>query len=193
MADDDDEDKAKSGTKPEGGGKRGNGMLGPILALILVLGIGAGLGIMLHAMIAPPPVSEDEQAEDGEDDIVSESRQSEADLFANTQELLFEDVIANLKGEVGRYVKVTVGVWFDKNDEDAQKIMTDLRVKRLLQEQMIEELRTYDQKQLADEFVLEQIRKGFKDRMDRELRRILDSSSEKTYVKKVVMSDLILQ
>jgi hypothetical protein len=185
-----DNDAVAEGTEPAAAkGKQtgGGGMAGPIAALALTLVIGVGLGMLILRLLSPP--SEEAEAQQEEQQHVQ--AEDELDLISTT-EILFADVIANLKGEVGRYVKVTVGVWFDKNDPDFPKIM-DERVRRILQEQMIEELRSYDQKQLADEFVLEQIRKGFSDRMDRELRRILHTGSEKTYVRKIVMSDLILQ
>ncbi|MFW5830109.1 MAG: hypothetical protein ACOCXA_07590 [Planctomycetota bacterium] len=183
MADDDEQEKPAAAGSAE---QKKAGMAGPIAALALTMLLGIGLGMLILRMLSPPEATAEEQEQQREIALDEEA------ALEKTEEILFQDVIANLKGEVGRYVKVTVGVWFDKMDPDFPKIL-DERVQRLLQEQMIEELRSYDQKQLADEFVLEQIRKGFMDRMDRELRRVLHTGSEKNYVKRIVMSDIILQ
>lgn len=169
----------------------GGGMLGPALALVVTLIIGIGLGMLILRMIAPEQTAEEEQAEEEPGEELT--RGDEAELLDNTGPMTFEDVITNLKGELSRYIKVEVQVWFDKEDEHYQKITTDERVRFMLQEQMIEELRTFDPANLEDTFVLEQMKKGFRDRMDRELRASFGSGSEKTFVKKVVIKNFILQ
>lgn len=170
----------------------GRQLLGPILALLLTLLIGAGLGALVLRMFQDP-AAEEPGAQGDEQQAEDRLEADQARLFVNTEAMIFDDVITNLKGELSRYIKVRVHVWFDRNDPDYQRISSDQRVKHLLQEQMIEELRSYDQKQLADDFVLEQMKKGFTDKMDRELRRFLGAGSDRTYVEKVVISDFILQ
>ena len=103
---------------------------------------------------------------------------------------MFEDVIVNLKNQVSRYVKVTVAVRVDKADVTA---VSAEDVVRVLREQMTEELREYGEKELAADHVMDTLRSRFKDRMNKVLRTLKDAPVDKVFVKKVIISGIMVQ
>lgn len=164
---------------------RKSGMIGPILGLLAVLAVGVGFGLYVAQLLAPPE-TEQETEEDSLDTVDND----QADMWQNTREVVFEDVIVNLKNEVSRYVKVKVAIRVKA--EDVTKVQQP-DIKRLLREQMTEELRDYSKKELNAEHVMDTLRSRFRDRMNKVLRDIFDAPVDQNFVQWVVISDIMIQ
>ncbi len=165
--------------------------LAPILGLLAALIVGVVFGFMVKGMIMPEQIKED----GGGTEVVGSQTVGGSDSvrLEDTAELDFPTIIANLRGEeIGRYVKVSVRIWLSLEDMQSITAHED-RIKAVLQEQMVQVLRSYDKTEISDERALTKIKTQFQINMDRELRRLYSKGPEVTYVKKIVMSDLMLQ
>ncbi|MDA3959397.1 MAG: flagellar basal body-associated FliL family protein [Planctomycetota bacterium] len=178
MADDDDnKDKAADG----GGGK---GAMGPIIALVMVLLIGVGLGLVIKWAVSGEEVKEE---------TTTREITSSGPLWEQAQALDVGDIVANIQGESGRrYVKVNVQIWV--KTEDAQSVSRpDLLP--VLRETLQDKVRSYKMQELETGNVLDSLRRNFRDELNKRLREVMGEvdDPERTYVNKVVLDGFLIQ
>lgn len=179
-----DEDEVKT----KGNAAKKGGLVGPLLGMIVVLLIGAGLGVFVAGMFKSDPVDEEVTTEEQSG---SAAALGDKELWDKTESIVFEDNIANVSGEQNRYIKCTVDIRVLR-DPDLPLIDKE-PVKNLLREQILVELRSYNKTELEGLHIIQNIQSGLKDKMNRELRKILSPGSDTKYIKKVIVSALIKQ
>ena len=116
---------------------------------------------------------------------------SQKDLWEKTQSIVFAENLANVRGEQNRYIKCDVEIRVLRDPHFQMVSKPDVHI--LLRQQILIELRSYNKSDLDSPHVVEKIQHGLMDKMDRELRKILDPGSDTKYVQKVIVSGLIKQ
>ena len=186
MADDDApaENGEEKATKEKGGGA-----LGPIIAMILVMAVGAGVALVLASAISDDD-AEEEVADPTQVEGTGEGPSKPWHEVKTSIDL--GEILANVSHEQGRrYVKVAVQVWVKQ--EDSQLLMRPEYLP-VMQEVVQEHLRTYDLQQLDHESVTFQIKRQVQEAMDKKLREILASTDpEKQYIEQVVLQNFLVQ
>ena len=179
MADEDNQEDQKDDAKK-------GGFLGPILGMLAVLMVGVGVGIFLKGMITAGGEDQTEEKQ-----VIDSNMLSEKDKWEKTQSIVFQENLANVRGEQNRYIKCDVEIRVLRDPHYPMVSKPD--VQNLLREQILIELRSYTKSDLESPHIVEKIQHGLADKMDRELRKILDPGSDTKYIQKIIVSGLIKQ
>jgi flagellar basal body-associated protein FliL len=188
---------APAADKPKGG------MMGPLAAGVVLIAIGAGVGWFVASTLSTVKsegVAEAEaHAEDGkkkhDDGHVS---------IEHLTEVAMPDLISNVRNQAGRrYIKLTCSFWL--SNDDAAKVgfagggghgggTGGADVKRIVQMALEEHLRSYDIDELTGPNIALQLKKGFKDRIEKTLRELFpDLKADQELVHRVVLTNLLVQ
>ena len=175
-----DENEVESGGKKNGGG---GGGLGPIIALVVVLAVGLGLGAFVALLFTA-----NETTGDDEEEAVAQVGK----MWERAKALELMDLLANVRGEQGRrYVKVTVQIWVKTDDHPD---VSREEVTPILKEALEEQLHTFNLEELGREFIHTTLRKSFEDKLNQQLREIMgDTDPERGYVEKISLTGLLVQ
>ena len=184
MADEEVVDKEKA---PATGAAKKESIVGPILGMLVVLSLGIGLGVFVTGLFKPQA---DDKGEE-QSEVIDSNLLSEKDLWEKTESIVFDENLANVRGEQNRYIKCGVEIRVLR-DVHYQKINKP-DVQNLIREQILIELRSYNKNDLESPHIVEKIQNGLRDKMDRELRKILDPGSDVKYIQKIIVSGLIKQ
>ena len=189
MADDD----AKSDEAADSSGgddkKSGGGALGPIVAVILVMLLGAGVALAFTWALTDA----DDDADPANPTTVEGDRDQDRQPLIDTHVAIeLGEILANVSHEQGRrYVKVSVQVWVKKEDS-AQLLRPEYQP--MMQEVVREHLRTYDLNQLDHESVTLSIKRQVQEAMNKVLREVMAASDpERRYIEKVVLQNFLVQ
>ena len=184
MADDDAVENEKA---PATTAVKKEGIVGPILGMLVVLLLGIGLGVFVTGLFKPQA----DDKGDEESEIIDSKLLSEKDLWEKTQSIVFDENLANVRGEQNRYIKCSVEIRVLRDAHFPKINKPD--VQNLIREQILIELRSYNKNDLESPHIVEKIQNGLRDKMDRELRKILDPGSDTKYIQKIIVSGLIKQ
>jgi len=178
-------------------------LLGPLLAVIVLVGIGVGAGMsvssFLHGMQAKGTGKGDGHGKDAGKDGHGETPGDGADKAidpAATREIVIGDLVTNVPNQQGRrYVKITCVIWVA--DKDALKIASPnneaIQPKRLLQSALEERMKFYTLEDLTSQGIMRVIRDDFETRIERELHELFRTPREYRYIKRVIVSNLLVQ
>ena len=195
---------------PAAGSAKG-GLMGPLLAVVVLLGIGGGLGFFVASSLPALAGKHDEakSADAGKAEGEAGKAHGEAGAKGNALEGLHEvelnDLVSNVRNQGGRrYVKVSCSLWVA--DKDVIKLVPPAEaegegtpkenesIKRILRMRLEEHLRGYDLDDLTAANVYTQLGNGFRDQIERELHGVYtDVGADYRFVKRVVLTNLLVQ
>jgi flagellar basal body-associated protein FliL len=170
-------------------------IVGPLAAVVVLLGIGAGLALFVTNVILPkktPPKTE----QPGRETILGDP------LLTETEQISFMDLLTNVQGEKGRrYVKVTCIVCVSKNDMEkivpyygGEGAVVDGPIKRSLRMALEEHLKTYDLEALTAPNIYMRLKSGFKTALENQLKTIFpETQPDYRYVKDIILNNLLVQ
>jgi Flagellar basal body-associated protein FliL len=183
--------------KPKGGG-----MMGPIAAGVVLIGLGVGAGMYVSSMFTTVKTEAAAEAH-------TEEKHPEAHTgIAHLTEVSMPDLISNVRNQAGRrFIKVSCSFWLA--GENATKTgfaggggehggggggSGGADVKRILQMALEEHLRSYDIDELTGPNISLQLKKGFKDRIEKTLRELYPTlKADEEIVHRVVLTNLLVQ
>jgi flagellar basal body-associated protein FliL len=177
---------------------KGGGMMGPLAAGVVLVAIGAGVGwfvattltaVKAEGVVEAQQAHGDKKKDDGHAGI------------AHLTEVSMPDLISNVRNQAGRrYIKLSCSFWL--STEDAAKVgfaggagaAGGSDVKRIVQMALEEHLRSYDIDELTGPNIALQLKKGFKDRIEKTLRELYpDLKADDDLVRRVVLTNLLVQ
>lgn len=181
--------------KPKSGG-----MMGPIAAGVVLIGLGLGAGMYVSSMFKTVKTEAATEAP------TEEKYQEAHNGIAHLTEVSMPDLISNVRNQAGRrFIKVSCSFWL--GGEDATKTgfaggggehggggSGGADVKRILQMALEEHLRSYDIDELTGPNISLQLKKGFKDRIEKTLRELFpEIKADQEVVHRVVLTNLLVQ
>ena len=182
--------------KPKGGG-----LMGPIAAGVVLIGIGVGAGMYVSSMFTTVKAEAATEANAGEKHPETHTG------IEHLTEVSMPDLLSNVRNQAGRrFIKVSCSIWL--SNENAIKTGFaaggggghgggsggGAEVKRILQMALEEHLRSYDIDELTGPNISLQLKKGFKDRMEKTLRELYpDLKADQEVVNRVVLTNLLVQ
>jgi flagellar basal body-associated protein FliL len=179
---------------------KGGGLMGPIAAGVVLIGIGVGAGMYVSSMFTTV------KAEAAAEAHTEEKHPEVHSGIAHLTEVSMPDLITNVRNQAGRrFIKVSCSFWL--GGEDAKKTGFDdgggehgggasvgADVKRILQMALEEHLRSYDIEELTGPNISLQLKKGFKDRIEKMLRELYpEIKADQKIVHRVVLTNLLVQ
>lgn len=183
--------------------KSKGGMMGPLAAAVVLVGIGAAVGwFVASTLSAVKAEGVVEAAAHGED---TKKKDDGHAGIAHLTEVSMPDLISNVRNQAGRrYIKLSCSFWL--SGEDAAKVgfaggggghgggAGGSDVKRIVQMALEEHLRSYDIDELTGPNIALQLKKGFKDRIEKTLRELYpDLKADHDLVHRVVLTNLLVQ
>jgi flagellar basal body-associated protein FliL len=186
---------ASAGEKSKGGG-----MMGPLAAGVVLILIGAGVGGYVSSLFSTV------KAEGAAEAHTEEKKEDAHAGIAHLTEVSMPDLMSNVRNQSGRrYIKLTCSFWLG-NDE-ATKVgfaggggghggggSGGSDVKRIVQMALEEHLRSYDIDELTGPNISLQLKKGFKDRIEKTLRELYpELKADQELVHRVVLTNLLVQ
>lgn len=190
MADEDQNDSGSASESKKSSDSKG-GVVGPIVALIIVMGLGAGVALVFTWAIADKD-KEDDKTEEEQLNQLTTTTDNNKPLFETQVPVELGEVLANVNHEQGRrYLKVGLQLWV--KSEDSQDMLRPELLPMMI-EVVREHLRTYDMQQLDHESVTLSIKRQVRDALNKLLREILAAKEpDRKYVQRVVLSDFLVQ
>ncbi len=157
--------------------------VGQILALLVVLLIGAFLAYVLYGFIEPGRATEDYQRQ---------QQPEQQTLFESARLIALGDIMANVDEEQGRrYVKVTVDLWVPT---DRVPDMTREGVDRILKQAMEERLAQWNLSELSNQSIYDIMKKAFVQEINKSMREVYGTTgTDISYVQRVVVSNKLIQ
>jgi flagellar basal body-associated protein FliL len=205
-----DDKKAAAEAKPAGGGIKA--LLGPIAAVVVLLGAGIGLGMFLAKTFSQPPAAaagaeagahgseaHGDAAEGGEEHAEGASH----GLLHGATEIVIEDIVANVKDQGGKrfakvepsiYVVSTAGASLGLEGGGHGGGEVGGPIKRILKARIEEHLKQYDLDELTSQAIYKRLEKNIRDIAEKEMKAFApDLPANKPVVVKVVLSGLVVQ
>jgi flagellar basal body-associated protein FliL len=185
-----------------GPAKKSSGMMGTLAAGVVLVGLGVGLGIYVAGLFTTI------KTEGAAVHAVEEHKAAHTGI-EHLSEISMPDLMANIRNQAGRrYIKVSSSFWL--NHEDATKVGLageggghgggggggggGNNVKRILQMALEEHLRSYDIDELTGPNISLQLKKGFKDRIEKSLHELYPAfKDDHEFVHRVVLTNLLVQ
>jgi hypothetical protein len=194
-------DAAAASVAAKAPAKKGGGMIGTLAAGVVLVGIGAGLGSYVSGLFTTI------KTEGAAVHAVAEHKAVHGGIEHLT-EVNMPDLLANIRNQAGRrYIKVSSSFWM--NHEDATKVGLageggghggggggggGDNVKRIIQMALEEHLRSYDIDELTGPNISLQLKKGFKDRVEKTFHELFPAFAEDhEFVHRVVLTNLLVQ
>jgi hypothetical protein len=170
--------------------KKGSSSLIPIiLAVIVLLGAGVGVGLFLASTLWPAEAPKQEEKIDENSSSIDPMK---------TKEITIGDLITNISNQDGRrYVKVTCAIWMGA--EDVVLVQGaggegEIQVKRLMQMGLEEQLKRYELADLTGRGIIAALTQDFSVVLEDILHAQFPSKpKEHRFVKKVLLNNLLVQ
>lgn len=173
-------------------------MMGPLAAVVVLIGVGAGLGWYVSSLFASV------KAEGATEAHAVVHKEDAHTGIAHLTEVSMPDLMSNVRNQAGRrFIKVSCSFWV--GHEEATKAGFGgggghggagggTEVKRIVQMALEEHLRSYDIDELTGPNISLQLKKGFKDRIEKTLRELYpDLKADQELVHRVVLTNLLVQ
>lgn len=179
MADEDENPDAEES-------KKGGGMMGPILGVLVVATLAVVLMVMLGGMFGGEEPDPDE-AEQGV--LPQEERGS---LLEGHVAIALDDILSNVRGQdLRRYVKVSMQFWIKAEDQPS---VDREEVKRRLRGALEERLHSYSMEDLDNDSIHTRIKRGFRETIDQVLRETTaERDPERAFVVALDLQGLLVQ
>ena len=208
-----DKADAKKAAEPaKGGGIKA--LLGPIAAVVVLIGAGVGIGMFMSSFLAKPPEKaaagqaagghggEGEAKGDGHGDGEGHAGGAAHGLLHQT-EIVVEDVVANVKDQGGkRFVKVVPSIYIVPTAGGPLGLEGGGHgggeaggpIKRILKARIEETLKQYDLEELTSPAIYKRIEKAIRDICEKEMKAFApELPADQPVVVKVVLSGLVVQ
>lgn len=190
--------------------KKANAAMGAILAGVVLLAVGAGVGVAGASLVAKWSTAADAKTEDPE--AAAKAKEKEAAAahgggghgLHGMQEVQLTEIKSNIKNQQGRrYVMVACSLYIS----DADALVLGFagggghgggkdaggNVKRIMQQAIEEHLKTYDLEELTGN-PYPALKKGFRDAVERAMHEVFpDVPEEHRFVERVVLTSLLVQ
>ncbi len=176
--------------------------LGPILAVVLLIGGGVGLGMFLKGMLLgdkPMSQAEKEKAEK----TAKEADHHEESLLHSATEVNMGELLSNVRNQGGRrYIKMNLSLWLNKEaaapfagggGEHGGGGGGGDEIKRILQASLEEHLKGYDLEELTDPNIYRTLDRGFRALIEKDLHELISTPADKPLVSRVVITNLLVQ
>jgi flagellar basal body-associated protein FliL len=189
--------------------KAGGGSMGPIIAGVVLLALGAGMGIGGAKVVAKFSASgTDKAGTDAAHAAETPDNKQEAKGVKGLHELseiTLPDLMSNIKNQQGRrYVKVACSLWITNADALTLGFAgggghggggeAGGNIKRLIQQALEEHLKNYDMEELTGPHIYQQLKKGFRDAVERTLHEVFpETADDHKFVERIVLTGLIVQ
>lgn len=216
------DDKKDAKAAPDKGGDKAKKAppIGAILAVVVILAAGMGMGFFLSSLVKPKAKTPEETAaagghgeqagQAGGDAHGGEEGKGAAKgghsapgaLLHAAGEFDLEDLMSNVRGQQGRrFIKMNCVLWIEST---TLKKMTSgggghgggtpgEDVKRILKAAFEEHLKTYDLEDLTGINIYKLLEKSFKEIADRELRSLYEKLPSEPLVNRVVLTNMLVQ
>ena len=198
-------DDKKAAAPAKAGGMKA--LMGPILAVVVLVGAGIGVGVFLAKFLSTPPaktVAKGEHGEEGGDKGEGgEHAEAGHSLLHSAKEVMIEDVVANVKDQGGkRFVKIVPSIYviseaagplgLEGGGHGGGEVGGE--IKRILKARIEEHLKQYDIEELTSQAIYKRLEKNIKDIAEKEMKAFApDLPSGKPIVLKVVLGGLVVQ
>lgn len=203
-----DDKKAAADAKPAGGGIKA--LLGPIAAVVVLLGAGIGLGMFLANTFSKPPATEagaGAHGTDGHGETAAggdgHAEGASHGLLHGATEIMIENVVANVKDQGGkRFAKVEPSIYIvstagaslglDGGGHGGGEVGGP--IKRIIKARIEEHLKQYDLDELTSQAIYKRLEKNIRDIAEKEMKAFApDLPANKPIVVKVVLGGLVVQ
>jgi flagellar basal body-associated protein FliL len=178
--------------------KKDGGMMGPLAAGVVLIALGVGLGWYVSSLFSAV------KSEGAAEATHEEKKHDHQAGIAHLTEVSMPDLMSNVRNQAGRrYIKVSCSIWL--GHDEATKVgftgggghgggSPGSDVKRIVQMALEEHLRSYDIDELTGPNISLQLKKGFKDRIEKTLRELYpDLKADQELVHRVVLTNLLVQ
>jgi hypothetical protein len=210
-------DEKKKEAKPKDGKPSAiKAMLGPVLAVLVLVGAGVGVGMFLGGMVTPSKVAEQQgmkapkdptghgEGEHGAGEGGGHGKGGSHSILHSATELMIENIVSNIKDTGGkRFVKISPSFWI--LPEAAKGIGMGggghggggepaAETKRIIRARIQEHLKEYSMEEITNKGIERKLEKAFRDIVERELHALVPEIPASTQiVLKVVPADLAIQ
>lgn len=206
-----DDKKAAAEAKPSGGGIKA--LLGPIAAVVVLLGAGIGLGMFLANTFSQPPAAAagtegGAHGTEAHGGATTEGGDGHAEgashgLLHGATEIIIESVVANVKDQGGKrfakvepsiYIVSTAGASLGLEGGGHGGGEVGGPIKRILKARIEEHLKQYDLDELTSQAIYKRLEKNIRDIAEKEMKAFApDLPANKPVVVKVVLGGLVVQ
>lgn len=172
-------------------------MMGPLAAVVVLIALGAGAGWYVSKLFAGV------KAEAAVEAHAEEKKADPHTGIANLIEVPMPDLMSNVRNQAGRrFIKVSCSFWLGHAEAQTAGFGGGgghgpgggTEVKRIVQMALEEHLRSYDIDELTGPNISLQLKKGFKDRIEKTLRELYpDFKADQELVHRVVLTNLLVQ
>lgn len=203
-----EKDKAKEATAGVPAKAKG-ALIGPLLAGVLLVGVGAGLGMWgsslaksMQQEAAAAAAAESKPADShGKEDAKGHGAESKAKSMADLSEVAMPDLVSNVRNQQGRrYIKLTCSFWVPTAELEHLGLGESAagssggNSKRMIQMALEEHLKNYDLDELTGPNIYNQLKRGFKDQIEKSLRELHpELPRDHELVGRVVLTNLLVQ
>jgi flagellar basal body-associated protein FliL len=188
---------------------KGGGLLGPLLAGVVLVGVGAGLGMWLSSLVkgvqqeAATAAAGDTKAGAGHGHGGEAAKGHDPEPKAEElSEVAMPDLVSNVRNQQGRrYIKLTCSFWVPTAElhhlglgEAEGAGGGGGNIKRMVQMALEEHLKHYDLDELTGPNIYSQLKRGFKDQIEKSLRELHpELPRDHELVSRVVLTNLLVQ
>jgi hypothetical protein len=211
------DDKKDAKAAPDKGGDKAKKSppIGAILAVVVILAAGMGMGFFLSSLVKPKPKPADpvdahgapaaggdahggDAAAGHDDGKGGKAAAGTGALLRASGEFDLEDLMSNVRGQQGRrFIKMGCVLWVEsttlKKMQSSGGAAPGENVKRILKAAFEEHLKTYDLEDLTGINIYKLLEKSFKEIADRELRSLFDKLPSEPLVNRVVLTNMLVQ
>lgn len=171
----------------------GGGMMGPLAAGVVLVALGLGVGWYVSGL------AQGLKNEATAEVHAVETKMGDAHIgLTHLTEVSMPDLMSNVRNQAGRrFIKVSCSFWLGHKEAIKAGFGGSgggTEVKRIVQMALEEHLRSYDIDELTGPNISLQLKKGFKDRIDKTLRELYpDLKADQELVHRVVLTNLLVQ
>jgi flagellar basal body-associated protein FliL len=191
------------------GGMKGG--MGAIIAGVILLAVGAGLGMSVAKLVAKLSAGDPtEAAAEGHGTAATKKEEHATNGESHggmhdLKEVTLPELMSNIKNQQGRrYVKVACSLWITNADALTLGFAgggghggggeAGGNIKRLIQQALEEHLKNYDMEELTGPHIYQQLKKGFRDAVERTLHEVFpETADDHKFVERIVLTGLIVQ
>lgn len=199
-----EKDKAKAAASAAAPTKAKSGLIGSLLAGAVLVGAGVGLGMWLSSLAkgmqqeaaAVSAAEPKAGAGHGKDETKGHGTETKAEQG----EVAMPDLVSNVRNQQGRrYIKLSCSFWVPAGEINHLGLGESesgggANNKRVVQMALEEHLKNYDLDELTGPNIYNQLKRGFKDQIEKSLREMYpDLPRDHELVSRVVLTNLLVQ
>ena len=183
--------------------KSGGGMVGPLVAGAVLLALGGGVGLYVSSLFGG--VQKEGAGAHATAEHPTDTHTDAHKGLMHTQEVSMPDLMSNVRNQQGRrYIKVACSFWVA--DDDVDKVGLGAGgghggggaggsdIKRIVQMALEEHLKRYDLDELTGPNIYLQLKKGFKEQIEKILHESFPAiPADHDIVQRVVLTNLLVQ